>query len=297
MRAFRFFITTALASALALSAYALEPTNKELMDKITLLENTVSTLSKSMSSPAEGARQSATTFAQIEEVKEQLKQIRADLEQVQFENARLNDKVVKFSADTEFRISQLEKKKSDTAPDNKALDNIDTSLDNNVILQKGDASGADKSDNQSKNDDSDKPQDPYVAKKKKEIQIEQDYQDAYTALKEKDFKRSNQLFTAFIKKYPDSDFVGSAHYWVGEAFFYQNEFDKSAIEYLKGYQSNIRGPRAADNLLKLAKSLSKLEKRKAEACLTYKKLKKEFPNAQSTIKKQMQEDMKNLECK
>jgi tol-pal system protein YbgF len=260
---------------------------------ITLFASTVMANDQDVQS----ARANAMNYAQIEELREQVKGMRGDIEQLQFDNARLNEKLVKFSADIEFRISELQKKPNEASKEDKILDNIDKNLDNDVILEKSDANKAskEKKPEPQAQDDTKKTGDAVIDKKVKEMTMEQSYQDAYSILKEKDYLKARTAFSKFVEKYPDSELTGSARYWLGETYFLKNEYDKSAIEYLKGYQSNIRGSRAADNLLKLGKSLAKLEKRK-EACTTFIKLKKEFPNAPSSIKKQMNEDMKTLRC-
>jgi tol-pal system protein YbgF len=127
--------------------------------------------------------------------------------------------------------------------------------------------------------------------------MEQEYQDAYSMLKSKDYKRARDAFRAFVQKYPESDLIGSSYYWIGETLFAQNDFEKAAVEYLKGYQVAMRGMRAPDNLLKLAKSLAKMNGHKQEACLTLKKAQTEFPGAQNAIKKQIEEDFQALKCK
>ncbi len=247
----------------------------------------------------ESSRLSATNVAQLEEIKEQIKRIRGDIEQLQFDGTRLNEKLVKLAADMEFRFSQLDKKKSESSVEQKILDNIDENLDNNSILQQSDskkvASKALVEDN--KNLPADIAKDKVLSKSIKQKGMEQEYQDAYSMLRERDYVKASTLFQKFLEKYPESDLAGSARYWNGETYFAQEDYDKAAVEYLKGYQANIRGVRAADNLLKLAKSLAKIDKRQEEACITLMKLKKEFPNAQNTIKKQMMEDIKSLKCK
>ncbi|MDJ1407066.1 MAG: tetratricopeptide repeat protein [Candidatus Midichloria sp.] len=77
-------------------------------------------------------------------------------------------------------------------------------------------------------------------------------------------------FEKFIKNNPNN--------------FNKQEYDKAAVEYLKGYQVRATSVRAPDNLLKLAESLFKLGKRQ-ECCVTIAKLNKEFPNISISIKR------------
>lgn len=235
------------------------------------------------------AKMNASNYAQFQDLKDQIKEMRGEVEQMQFDLARLNEKFIKFSNDIEFRFSEMEKAKTQQSSDQKILSEIDKNLDNETIKQTGD--GANKKAEDSKKGDAKTVEDKVVKKRN----MEQDYQDAYSFLKEKDYKRAREAFKKFIDNYPDSELTGSAYYWAGETFFLRADFEKAAIEYLKGYQADIRGSRAADNLLKLAKSLGKMEKRK-EACTTYIKLTKEFPNASNSIKKEAKEDMKTYRC-
>jgi tol-pal system protein YbgF len=99
----------------------------------------------------------------------------------------------------------------------------------------------------------------------------------------------------FVTDHPNHELTGNAYYWLGETYFINSEHDKAAVQYLKGYQANIRGSRAADNLLKLGKSMRKMDKIK-EACTTLVKLNKEFPNASNSIKKSTDEEIKALNC-
>lgn len=237
-----------------------------------------------VNSSTPGYRLNATTVAQLEDLKDQIKALRGDIEQLQFDNARLNEKIVKFSSDVEFRFAELNKGPNKAA-EKDIFNNIDTELDNDLILEDSDTKKTTKT----------KPKDAAVDAKIKEKTEQEEYDDAYSYIKQKKYKDAKEGFTHFVQKYSDTDLAGNAHYWLGEINFMSKSYDKAAVEYLKGYQASIRGSRAADNLLKLGKSLSRLEKRK-EACTTLTKLQKEFPNTSTQIKKQSAEEMKTLHC-
>lgn len=230
-------------------------------------------------------RLNATTLAQLEELKEQIKSLRGEIEQLQFDNSRLNEKIVKFSADTEYRFSELSKAANKAEGTKSVFSDIDEALDNDVITEESDAKKA-----SSIKKETSHPKDAASTKNEQE-----EYDDAYYYIKQKKYKDAQDAFKLFVDKYSDTDLAGNAYYWLGEIQFMKKAYDKSAVEYLKGYQASIRGSRAADNLLKLGKSLAKLEKRK-EACTTFLKLKKEFPKASNQIKKQNDEEIKNLHC-
>lgn len=269
----------------------------DLATRLREIEGQIANLSKSStpSDPSGTMRLNATTLAQLEEIKEQVKGLRGDIEQLQFDSARLNERLVKLSADTEFRFNELEKKNKDKEKSSDAFADIDQALDNDEILQQSDSKAHDNKAAKDAASNKETSTDPFVAKKIKDKAIKEAYDSAYSFLKARNYKRAREEFTEFLKNNPESEYSGNAHYWLGETYFLTSKFDKAAVEYLKGYQVDIRGSRASDNLLKLGKSLSKLEKRK-EACTTFAKLKKEFPSTSSTIKKELEEELKNLRC-
>lgn len=263
--------------------------------KINKLEEAVDGLQKLVQSQnsissSSGARLNSTTLAQLEEVKEQIRNLRGDLEQIQFDNARLNEKLVKIAADMEYRFNKLEKQRVAAMEEGSIFDDLDEELDNDLILSESDAKVASKRRSATQELD-----DPVLDKKMRDKNMLEEFKEAQTLLKHREYKGASQAFAELTQKYPSTDLAGNSHYWLGEIYFARSQYDKSAIEYLKGYQSSIRGSRAADNLLKLGKSMAKLEKRK-EACTTFAKLKKEFPKAPNNIKKQLEEEMKNMRC-
>ncbi len=218
------------------------------------------------------AEVNAGVVAQLEEIKEQIKSIRGDIERLQFDNTQLTDKLTKLSTDTEYRFNHLDKKKPEVVAE------ADVPKEPAKLAEAPKEAKSEES-SQAKKD------------------MEKEYQEAYSTLKERDYPKARTLFQKFLENHPNSELAGSARFWIGETYFSQEAYDKAAVEYLKGYQANVTGPRAPENLLKLAKSMEKLDNRTGDACLTLLKLKKEFPKAQNNIKKQMNDDIKALKCK
>ena len=268
-----------------------------------------------------------TAVTQIEEIKEQLRSVRGELEKLQFENAKLNEKLTKFAADAELRFSELNK--PNITADNSIFHSVDQhnaqpdgtdikptpqpDSHKHVGSTAEHKSPHDAAVKPTHHEDAKKPEtkqpekeakkepaEPVantakVDKKAKDKMIHDQYQEAYSLLKNHDYKKAQDSFQKFVTDHPDSGLIGNAYYWLGETYFTKNEFNSAAMNYLKGYQNNSKGSRAADNLLKLSKSLSKLEKTK-EACTSLLKLKQDFPSASETIKKQVTEDISSLKC-
>jgi tol-pal system protein YbgF len=294
-----------LVLSLALSTSALaqesglkrpEVSSVELLSRIDKLEKRVLGMQKQSFSGDGNSVSNANLENQLEEVYQQIKNIRGDIEELQFEQNKLNEKFMKFTADIEYRLSETSQNKNKDDIDNeKRLANIGDQLHNKDFLSGSDqeALEAKKKDGDSTSTASPSAMAEKPASSNKTP--EEEYQEAYSALKERDYKRSEKLFEAFVEKNSKHPLAGNSYFWLGEISTQKSDFDNAAIRYLKGYQLSPKGTRAPDNLLKLAESLAGLHK-KSEACLTLAKLSKEFPNASNTIKKKAEEKNTELKC-
>lgn len=116
-------------------------------------------------------------------------------------------------------------------------------------------------------------------------QEKKDYDAALIALKNKDYVLAEEKFAHFITHYPKSGKLSNAYFWYGETFFKRSNFEKAAVNYLKGYKNFPKGEKAPDSLLKLSLSLGSMKKTK-EACIMLDKLDNEFKNrAEGSIKR------------
>lgn len=124
---------------------------------------------------------------------------------------------------------------------------------------------------------------------------QQEYDDAFALLRQNKYDDAINAFNAFLQKYPENDLSGNVYFWVGEAYYVQENFEKASLQYARGFQNFPKGNKAADSLLKLALSLEKMSK-KTEACTTLDKLSREFPNLKGTVRKKADESRKSLKC-
>lgn len=122
-----------------------------------------------------------------------------------------------------------------------------------------------------------------------------EYDLALAALKESRFADAEKLFAEFMQKYTHSDLIGNAYFWYAETFYRRGEFEKAAVDYLKGYRKFPKSPKAPDNLLKLALSLGELKKFK-DACAMLGKLEAEYKNRPASSIKRAN-DAKAKYCK
>lgn len=74
-----------------------------------------------------------------------------------------------------------------------------------------------------------------------------DYEAALNLLRNGKFREAAVAFSAFIKKYPDSNFQPAANYWAGSSYYQLREFNRAA-EFYKvvtvRYADNVKAPDA-----------------------------------------------------
>ena len=125
---------------------------------------------------------------------------------------------------------------------------------------------------------------------------EEVYQRAYNILSKGNYEAAEAAFSAFIEDYPDHNLTSNAYYWLGQTFFVRKNHQKAAATFAAGYIKLPKGSKAADQLFKLGISLNSLNKN-TDACATFKKLDKEFPNAPSRISNRAKTFKEKLDCK
>jgi len=125
---------------------------------------------------------------------------------------------------------------------------------------------------------------------------EEIYQRAYNILSKGNYEAAEAAFSAFIKDYPDHNLTSNAYYWLGQTFFVRQNYQKAAATFAAGYIKLPTGSKAADQLFKLGISLNLLNKN-TDACATFKKLDKEFPEAPLRISNRAKTFKEKLDCK
>lgn len=121
------------------------------------------------------------------------------------------------------------------------------------------------------------------------------YETAYSALKNGDYKTAQTQFDKFLKANPNHPLAANATYWYGETFYAQQKYTESARVFAESYKKYPKGPKGADSLLKLGMSLGSGGKTK-EACVTLKQLKKQFPTGNSTVISRANQEMSKYSC-
>lgn len=120
------------------------------------------------------------------------------------------------------------------------------------------------------------------------------YERSNESLLRRQFGDAEAGFSTFLTKYPDHGLAGSAQYWLGETYYAQSDFKRAAQAFLQGYKTYPKSRRAADSLLKLGISLSRLGQNQ-QACAAYASVSAEYPKAVEA-RKRAQAESKRAGC-
>jgi len=123
----------------------------------------------------------------------------------------------------------------------------------------------------------------------------QAYENAITLLKQRDYTLAEKTLQDFLKANPSHTLTPNAKYWLGEAYFAQNKYEQAARVFAEGYQQFPKGPKSADNLLKLGLSLAAMNN-KTDACVALQQIGKDFPNGASAVNARATTEIKRLKC-
>ena len=122
------------------------------------------------------------------------------------------------------------------------------------------------------------------------------YTYAFGLLRQAKYDEAEAALRAFIKAHGDDPLASNARFWLGDTYYVRGQFREAAKTFLQGYKADPKGAKAPDDLLKLGMSLARLEKKK-DACVTFTKLKKDFPDAPDRIKKAAARESQRTGCK
>ncbi len=73
------------------------------------------------------------------------------------------------------------------------------------------------------------------------------YDEAYTAFKNKKYKEAREKFEAFLQAFPEDELSDNAYFWVAETYFQEKNFEEAILSYetlLKKYPESQKAPGA-----------------------------------------------------
>ncbi len=237
-----------------------------------------------------GDSNTARLQVELTQLEEQIRKLQGRIEEVSFENKQLKAELDKSNGDMQFRLGVLEKKQATAvasaapAPNDssqlKPVEPATQAQDSNDIPTSADATAAAA---------------PAAAPLPKFANPREHYNYAFKLLNQAKYTEAGDAFAAFTQKYPKDALIGNAYYWLGETYYVRHDYVKSADDFRLGYESLPTGPKAADNLLKLAMSLDALNKDK-ESCIVLKQVVAKFGSVSSSAKSRAEQEMNRIGC-
>lgn len=213
-------------------------------------------------------------------LEERLRQMQGKIEEVQYENRRLREQVDLFQQDANIRFTELEDKtRGVEAPaaapaaeeETPAPAAAPTSTEKQVLKMPN--------PNSTQFEDS-----------------REHYNYAFGLLNKTQYDAAGKSFEEFIKAHPKDPLIGNAYYWAGETYYVRQNYVQAADYFRQGFEAMPEGPKAGDNLLKLAMTLSALD-RSSEACIVLKQVAVKYGKNSTTLKQKAETERSRLGCK
>ncbi|MCY4486252.1 MAG: tol-pal system protein YbgF [Deltaproteobacteria bacterium] len=113
--------------------------------------------------------------------------------------------------------------------------------------------------------------------------LQQDYENAWRRLRERDFRGAIEQFKKFVEKHPNSPLTDNAQYWIGESHYALQEFDEAILEFdvvRKNYPDGDKAPAA---WLKIGYAFAELGNR-VDARLILQEVINRYPNSEEAGK-------------
>ena len=125
------------------------------------------------------------------------------------------------------------------------------------------------------------------------ISPEEQYQFAFDLLRSQKLVEAKIALEEFINKNQDHSLAGSANYWIGEIIYLNGNYKEAALTFAEAYQKYPESLKVPDILLRLSKSLSKIDKID-QACITLEELINNYPDSKLLTKAKT--ESKSLDC-
>lgn len=238
-----------------------------------------------------GSSSAARLQVRINELEEQVRRMQGALEQTSFSNRQLKTQMEKMRGDIDYRLQALEKgQTTGAAPATTGSINTEQPAEDAQPNKYQASAPAPASAPAAQ------PEEAPAAQVQNFPSSHEHYSAAFKMLNQAKYPEAGSLFTAFTERYPKDPLIGNAFYWLGETFYVRKNYVKAADNFRQGYESMPTGPKASDNLLKLAMSLSALNKDK-EACIVLKQVSSKFGKNNGNIRSRVEQEMNRMDCR
>jgi len=232
------------------------------------------------------AERTARLEVRLSEIEDQMRGLTGEVERVAYDISQVADRLDKLVADVDFRLSEIEKAQRDAqaaraaAPPAGATPAPATTAGNQAAATPPAAPATSAA---------------LTAPALPPGTPDEQYKYAYDLLRSEEYADAERAFKAFVEAHADHKLAGNAFYWLAETFYVRGDYAQAATYFARGYQEYPASVKAPDNLLKLAMSLARLD-RKKDACVTFEELDTRFPTASQAIKRRAASERKRAGC-
>lgn len=207
------------------------------------------------------ANKNVTDSLNLGEIHQHFKNLRSEIERIQYDIGLLSDKILNLSLDLEHKFS-TSANVSNVGSEKDALNNIEAEIEKGSLEEDHSINTV---------------QLPF------DKDAEALFKRAYDKMESGDLKVALFSFENFTKTYTKNSLTSSAYFWIGEIYAKSSAYERAALSYLKSYKSGLDdgSGRLADSLYGLSNSLLRLGKRK-ESCIVMLRLKHQYYDKQET---------------
>ena len=260
----------------------------------------------------------------VTQLEEQVRQLNGRVEELNFQLLQMQEALRKAQEDNEFRLQQLEEKRSEAGTETNAgrqtaetaeqpMDMTDGS-DPSVAEAPGSGDAVDWSNAGSSAtlgapprtlgtlsvDEKGETADggtggATVAAGPQADSPEGLYSDSYQFVLAGDYKAAEAGFTTYVDRYPDGERIADAKFWLGESLIGQERYAEAAEVFLDATKAHPASGKAPDMMLKLGVSLAAMQKTDI-ACATYGAIAKKYPGISSAMKERIAQEQALAGC-
>lgn len=266
-------------------------------------------------------------------LEEQIRQLNGRVEEMNFQILQMQEQMRKMQEDVDFRLQELEQKKSDaggvapaaeprksvaeapaaalpppSAPSpsvaqapaegpgepEKPLGSIVFDKDGNVVGGTLDPAAV-KEAEAADETHADTDGETVAAVSPSSSDPKELYRNSYEAILSGDYGTAEAGFREHIANFPDDPQTADARYWLGEALLGQSRYRDAAEVFVDANRSFPNTRKSPDMLLKLGVSLSALNQREV-ACATFTKINQRYPNSSESFKGRVKQERALAGC-
>jgi len=301
-----FSLLICCASIAPAGAFAQTPDNAQMYDRLDKVERDFMLIQRQLSRGGSGttggdanlpAGGSAQLEVRLSAIEDQLRELRGKIEETDNRTRKLSESMEKQQRDVEFRLNEL------SAAGGAHAGAVNAGQQPFATAQTPPASGsavtpllgATAGTGIAPRTEAD-PKPPMREDLSNISTPRELYNYAFRLLNQTQYEEAATAFAAFTKKYPKDPLVGNAFYWGGETYYIRRDYVNAADHFRQGFEALPEGPKAADNLLKLAMSLNAVSRDK-EACLVLQQVTAKFKKTSSSVSERAEQEQKRIGCK